>query len=223
MYVFTERADSDFFILSTSGLTVMLLTLPATGRRLRKNPLIQGCFDTRSVFDWFPVSCFGPQQMDFCLLSKRYFPDTNAVEVLLRVCAGLLDHLLCPALNFRRRGLEFLAVEHDRSNFRCHIDPFFLPLGVHPPSDPIEAGLDSDCAVLTAATRHRLSSIPPLLRLRGDNNSDNAVSTAGGNVRVDVAPPPTRSGAGAPAAEVSGVVKRVFFKVTRAGYRATSE
>ena len=28
MYVFTERADSDFFILSTSGLTVMLLTLP---------------------------------------------------------------------------------------------------------------------------------------------------------------------------------------------------
>ena len=28
-YVFTERADSDFFILSTSGLTVMLLMLPS--------------------------------------------------------------------------------------------------------------------------------------------------------------------------------------------------
>jgi hypothetical protein len=29
MYVLTERADSDFFIVSTNGLTVMLLTLPS--------------------------------------------------------------------------------------------------------------------------------------------------------------------------------------------------
>jgi hypothetical protein len=35
-----------------------------------------------------------------------------------------------------------------------------LAFGVQPPSDPVEAGLDNDCAILTAATTHGFSSIP---------------------------------------------------------------
>ncbi len=44
------------------------------------------------------------------------------------------------------------------------------------------------------------------------------MSTVGGNLSVGVVSPPTRSGScTATAAEVSGVVKRVFFKVTPLG------
>jgi len=38
-----------------------------------------------------------------------------------------------------------------------HVDPFFLTFDIHPPADPIPAGLDDDGPVLTFATIHGLS------------------------------------------------------------------
>jgi hypothetical protein len=92
------------------------------------------------------------------LALERHSTEDNAVEMLFRVCPRLLDNFPCLAPNFRRRwfGIAFL-IEHDRSNFCRHVDSFFLTLDINPPSDPIEAGLDDDGSLLTAATKHSLA------------------------------------------------------------------
>src|SRR5207245_9336809 len=60
-YLFMVRADRDFdfFILSTTGLTVMLLTLPNVWHVTngRKYPFMEGGFDTCRILDGFPVPC----------------------------------------------------------------------------------------------------------------------------------------------------------------------
>src|SRR6202035_2395937 len=70
----------------------------------------------------------------------------------------------------RRLRLSFL-VEHYRGDFRRHVDTSFLTADIHPPTNPIPAGLNDDGSVLTAATTHGFS-IPSLLRLRGLKNID---------------------------------------------------
>jgi hypothetical protein len=89
-YLFTVRADSDFFMLSTSGFTVMLCT-SANG----KSP-ISGRIHFFKAASMLEASLMGSPSLDpvkirLCLVPKGALTENNTVEPLFRVRTRLLD------------------------------------------------------------------------------------------------------------------------------------
>src|SRR6266853_81542 len=94
-YLFTVRADRDFdfFILSTSGLTVMLLTLPNGMSPIAGSiHLWRAALILAASLTGFPVPCNSPLQVDPRLFSERRFTQNHTVKMLFRVGTGTLDN-----------------------------------------------------------------------------------------------------------------------------------
>src|ERR1700736_343603 len=100
-YLFTvSAARFAFFILSTTGLTVMLFTFakgrsPMTGRI----HLFSAPFDADQVLNSLPVPTTCPTQILFGLIPKAHFTKNYPVEMLYRVCARSFDYFPRQALD----------------------------------------------------------------------------------------------------------------------------